>query len=55
MNIKVVQIHDGCDKYEKRHKQQRTTQMLKYTLNDLLTEISEVRKVLEAEKDEFNE
>lgn len=50
-----MQIHDSCDKFAKCRVQTRYNPLLKYTLNSLLTEISEVRNIMEAEKEEFGE
>lgn len=46
-----IGIHDGCGEYKHRPLKKRNINMLRYSLNGLLTEISEIRKVLEHEED----
>ena len=43
---------DYCEKYEARKRPKVPSRRIQVCLNDLLTEISEVRKILEAESDE---
>lgn len=43
---------DRCDKYEARKNARVPSRRIQVCLNDLLTEISEVRKIIEAENDE---
>lgn len=55
VKVGVVQIHESCEKFRLKKKRARYTFLLKKTLENLLTEISEVRKVLEAENEDIHE
>ena len=55
VKVDVVQIHESCEKFRLKKKRERYTPLLKKTLESLLTEISEVRKVLEAENEDIHE
>ncbi len=44
---KTVQIHEICEKFAKKLYSKKSNKAIRNYLNDLLTEISEVRKVLE--------
>ena len=46
-----VGIHDGCGEYCPADYRRKSTRLLRFYLSDLLTEISEVRKVIEAERE----
>lgn len=51
-----VNIHDGCENYELKPKSKKKNRLfLRYYLNDLLTEISEIRKIAEVERSEREE
>ena len=43
-----------CDNFAPAQKDKRSDRLLKHCLNDLLTEISEIRKVIESEDDGDN-
>ena len=45
---------DGCENFAPAQKDKRSERLLKHCLNDLLTEISEIRKVIESEDDGDN-
>lgn len=47
-----VNIHDGCEQYVLKPKRNRNRLLIRYCLNNLLTEITEIRKVIEAESDD---
>ncbi len=51
----IVNCQDSCEKYEQRCKSYMYSPGAKRCLNSLLTEISEVRKILEAENEENKE
>lgn len=48
---RIVGIHDGCEQYEKRRVQRRNKAMLDRRINDLLTQVHEVRRILESKRD----
>lgn len=50
-----VTIHNGCENFFAKPKQTRNMRLLRFCLNDLLTEISEIRKIIEAENGENKE
>lgn len=50
-----MNIHESCERFEQRASVRGRPKLLKNYLNDLLTEITEIRKVLEEEKDEREE
>lgn len=52
---KTVEIHNGCEDFNARSKRKRNERLLRFYLNDLLTEISEIRKIIEAENREDEE
>ena len=41
---------EGCDKFKLKKRQERCNAFVERTLNDLLTELSTIRKVLEVEE-----
>ena len=47
-----VNVFECCERYEKRKLVYKASRRAKACLNDLLTEISEIRKIIEAEQDE---
>lgn len=49
-----VNMHYGCEKFLFKPFSKRSNRLLQYSLNTLLTELSEIRKVLEVERDETN-
>ena len=49
---KSVNVFDSCERYEKRKNMGKASKRVKVCLNDLLTEITEIRKVIEVEQDE---
>jgi len=51
----IVNIHDNCDNYIYKPKRKRVNSLILYNLSGLLTEISEIRKMLETEINEINE
>lgn len=51
-NRKIVSVKYRCEKFSVRIPKKIPGLILKHCLNDLLTEISEIRKVIEAEKNE---
>lgn len=50
-NRYTVDIHAHCDKFLQKKKNIVNTKLLKHYLSDLLTEISEIRKIIEDEND----
>lgn len=48
----VVNMHGDCENYQARRWHRRGETFLRFCLNDLLTEISELRSMLEAERNE---
>ena len=48
----AVNKHDGCESYEPRQYKVRSNRLLRCVLSDILTQISEVRKMIEAEENE---
>ncbi|HIU00552.1 MAG TPA: hypothetical protein IAB64_01035 [Candidatus Coproplasma excrementavium] len=48
----VVEVHHSCEKFVRRTNRRRSERLTRYYLNDILTEISEIRKVLEGEQAE---
>ena len=51
----TVQIQGCCDKFIFNPKSKKSNRMICHYLNDLLTEISEIRKVIEEENGETDE
>lgn len=51
----TVTIHNSCEYFFAKQKQKRSMGLLRFCLNDLLTEISEIRKIIEAENSEDKE
>lgn len=49
-----VNMHCGCENFLFKPLSKRSNRLLLYCLNSLLTELSEIRKVLETENDETN-
>ncbi len=48
----VVDIHNGCDRFAQSRPLKRSKYGVQYCLNDLLTQITELRKLLEDDIDE---
>lgn len=48
----TVTVHDSCNNYKYRDRQKRSKLLIRYYLNDLLTEISAIRTVIEAQNDD---
>lgn len=55
MNGKVVCLQDRCEKYVSRPVRNKYHDNLKYYLSGMLTEISEIRQILEEETRENEE
>ncbi|MBD5132583.1 MAG: hypothetical protein HDT28_08380 [Clostridiales bacterium] len=53
--VAVVNIHDSCEKYEPRKPCKRISRAIKFCLNDLLTDISAIREIIEDERRENEE
>lgn len=51
----IVGIHENCIHYIPRPRNKRVSTLLRISLSELLTEITEVRKMLEVERDETDE
>lgn len=51
----VVDTNGGCEQFGRKPVRRGRHRLLQCSLSDLLTEISEIRKVLEAEKSEREE
>ena len=51
----IVNVHDSCDKYELRKPCKRISKSIKFCLNDLLTDISGIREIIEDERRENEE
>lgn len=49
---KTVGGGDGCEKFVLRRKRKPMSQSIKFCLNSLLTEISQLRAIIEEESDE---
>lgn len=47
----IVNSDFGCEEYKYWVQRKGFPRVLKYTINDILTELAEVRKILETEKD----
>ena len=45
-------LHEDCENYRAKRWHRRDETFLRFCLNDLLTEISELRSMLEAERNE---
>lgn len=50
-NHKTVDVHENCKKFECKTKSVKSKRLLRYYLSDILTEISEIRRMIEEEKD----
>lgn len=50
-----VYIHDVCDKYEFKVYKRKMSSYIKYTLSDLLTELTVIRNIIEEESRAENE
>ena len=50
--VKSVNVHETCEYFIFKPPRKRCNEILSNALNDLLTQISEIRSVLEAEEDE---
>lgn len=51
----TVAIHNGCKEFSVKQTHKRNERLLRFYLNDLLTEISEIRKIIEEETSENKE
>ena len=51
-NQSVVNLHEDCENYQAKRWHRRDETFLRFCLNDLLTEISELRSILEAGRNE---
>ena len=47
-----IKISQACEQYEQRKNIGKVSRRVKVCLNDLLTEITEIRKMIEAEQNE---
>lgn len=54
-NMLSVEIHESCDGFQKKPVQKRCSFLLEVSLSQLLTELSELRKILETQEREKNE
>ncbi len=52
IKISDVNIHETCDKFVSDTKSYRSKGLIKINLNNFLTELSELRKLLECELDD---
>ena len=50
--IAVVNIHESCDEFVPDTKSYRSNRLIKINLNNFLTELSQLRKLLECERDD---
>lgn len=47
----TVEVHESCQKFERNVKKVKSKRLLRCYLSDILTEISEIRKIIEEESD----